>query len=116
MEPFFGFGSRFPSKHIKGSFLVEGEFTLAFESMAQLERFWGSATGPVSETPSAFNVWINVGPNLDIIIPRAIYTQVQQPVSGRDSIEQTVTVRGLVDASSGTGPVEITLNNDVATY
>lgn len=116
MEPFFGFGSRFPSKHIKGSFLVEGEFTLAFESTAQLEKFWGGATGPIVGTPSAFNVAINVGPDLDIVIPRAIYTQVQQPVSGRDRIEQTVTLRGLVDASSGTGPVEVTLLNDVASY
>jgi hypothetical protein len=116
MEPFFGFGSRFPSKHMKGGFLVEGEFTLAFESTAQLEKFWGGSTGPVVGTPSAFGVTVNVGPNMDIILPRAIYTQASQPVAGRDRLEQTVTVRGLVDAATGDGPVNITLTNSVTTY
>jgi hypothetical protein len=115
-EPFFGFGSRFPSKHIKGAFLVEAEFTMAFEDTAQLERFWGGATGPTNTTPAAFAVNIAVGANLDIILPRAIYTAVSQPAAGRDRIEQTVSVRGLVDAVSGTGPIEIVLVNAETTY
>lgn len=115
-EPFFGFGSRFPSKHIKGGFLVEGEFTLAFQDTKQLERFWGGSTGPSNVTPTAFATNISLGTNLDIIIPRSVITAVSQPAAGRDRIEQTVTIRGLVDPVTGTGPVEISLVNAETTY
>ncbi|MBS7531826.1 hypothetical protein IC619_015240 [Hazenella sp. IB182353] len=108
-------GSRFPRRAFRGAFMVELELGLSFFSTTQLERFWGSATGPTSGSLVEFPITINVGENMDIIVPRAVFTTMTQPLSGRDRIEQSATVRGLV-ASDSTGPIEFSVTNDVEKY
>ncbi|MFS8513874.1 MAG: hypothetical protein LOD87_09150, partial [Planifilum fulgidum] len=68
-------------------------------------------TGDLQEFP----LTINVGSDIDIMIPRGIYTAMAQPVGGRGRIEQTGTLRGLV-ASDGTGPIQISVTNTKASY
>jgi hypothetical protein len=45
-------GSRFPRRAYRGAFSVEIEVGLSFFSTTQLERFWGTATGPSTKRPS----------------------------------------------------------------
>jgi hypothetical protein len=108
-------GSRFPRRAYRGAFMVEIELGLSFFSTTQLERFWGTATGPTEGTLSEHSLSINVGDNIDIIVPRFVYTAMGQPLSGRDRIEQTATLRGLVKAD-GTGPIEFSITNDKESY
>jgi hypothetical protein len=108
-------GSRFPRRAFRGAFMVEMEMNLSFFSTTQLEKFWGTATGPTSTTLLEFDTTINVGSNIVINIPRAVYTSMSQPLGGRDRIEQTATLRALV-ADDGSGPIEFEITNDKATY
>lgn len=108
-------GSRFPRRAFRGAFMVEVELGLSFFSTVQLEKFWGTATGPNPNTLSEHTLTINVGSNFDILIPRFVYNSMTQPLEGRDRIEQTATLRGLV-ASDGTGPIEFSVTNEKATY
>lgn len=108
-------GNRFPRRAYRGAFMVEIELGLSFFSTTQLEKFWGTATGPTTTTLQEFEMTINVGPDIDIIIPRAVYTAMEQPLGGRDRIEQTATLRALVK-DDGTGPIEFSITNDKASY
>lgn len=108
-------GSRFPRRAYRGALVVEAEMTLGFFSTAQLEKFWGAPTGPTTGNLQEFPMTINVGPNIDIVIPRGIYTAMEQPVAGRERIEQTATLRGLV-AADGTGPIQISVTNSKESY
>jgi hypothetical protein len=108
-------GSRFPRRAYRGAFAVEIEVGLSFFSTAQLERFWGTATGPSTSKLTEIETTIHVGDNIDILIPRAVYTAMSQPLSGRDRIEQTATIRALVKAD-GTGPIEFSVTNSKASY
>jgi len=108
-------GSRFPRRAYRGALVVEAEMTLGFFSTSQLERFWGTPTGPTIGDLQEFPMTINVGPNIDIVIPRGIYTAMEQPVAGRERIEQTATLRGLV-AADGTGPIQISITNSKESY
>jgi len=108
-------GSRFPRRAYRGALSVELEMNLAFDSTRHLEKFWGTPNGPTSGDLLEFPLTINVGPNIDIVIPRGIYTSMEQPVGGRERIEHTGTVRGLV-AADGTGPIQISVTNDKPSY
>ncbi|MCH5586316.1 phage tail tube protein [Shimazuella sp. AN120528] len=108
-------GSRFPRRAYRGAFSVEIELGLSFFSTMQLERFWGTATGPSTNKLTEIDTVIHVGDNMDILIPRAVYTAMSQPLSGRDRIEQTATIRALVKAD-GTGPIEFSITNNKASY
>lgn len=108
-------GSRFPRRAYRGALVVEMEMTLAFDSTRHLEKFWGAPTGPTTGNLQEFPMTINVGPNIDIVIPRGIYTAMEQPVAGRERIEQTATLRGLV-AADGTGPIQISVTNSKESY
>jgi hypothetical protein len=108
-------GSRFPRRAFRGAFEIEMELNLSFFSTAQLEKFWGTSTGPTSTTLLEFDTTIKVGTDVVIHIPRAVYTAMSQPLGGRDRIEQTATLRALV-AENGSGPIAFTITNDKATY
>lgn len=108
-------GSRFPRRAYRGALTVEMEMNLSFFSTTQIEKFWGTSTGPTSTALLEFDTVINVGSDIVINIPRAVYTTISQPLSGRDRIEQTATLRALV-ADDGSGPIEFTVTNDKATY
>jgi hypothetical protein len=108
-------GSRFPRRAFRGAFAVEVEMGLSFFSTAQLEKFWGTTTGPSTSKLTEIETTIHVGDNIDILIPRAVYTAMSQPLSGRDRIEQTANIRALVKAD-GTGPIEFSITNNKASY
>jgi hypothetical protein len=109
-------GSRFPRRAFRGAFMVEMEMNLSFFSTSQLEKFWGTSTGPTTTTLLEFDTTINVGSNIVINIPRAVYTSMSQPLGGRDRIEQTATLRALADTTDDSGPIEFQITNDKATY
>ncbi|SHF32752.1 hypothetical protein SAMN05444392_11556 [Seinonella peptonophila] len=88
---------------------------MGFFSTVQLEKFWGSATGPNPSTLSEHALTIDVGSNFDILIPRFVYTSMTQLLEGRERIEQTATLRGLV-ASDGVGPIEFSVTNNKVNY
>lgn len=108
-------GSRFPSRAYRGALAVKIEMGLSFFSTTQLERFWGTATGPSINKLTEIETTIYVGENIDILIPRAVYTAMSQPLSGRDRIEQSATIRALVK-DDGTGPIEFSITNDKESY
>lgn len=108
-------GSRFPRRAYRGALTVEVELSLSFFSTTQLERFWGATDGPIEGALSEHNMTIHVGNNIDILIPRFVYTGMTQPLGGRDRIEQTATLRALV-ANDGTGPIEFSITNNKASY
>lgn len=108
-------GSRFPRRAFRGSFMVELEMTMSFFDDAQLERFWGDPAGPLNCMVNDFPITITLDTGVTISLPRAVFTNVSIPLSGRDRIEQTVTARGLV-AADGKGPIEFSITNDVESY
>lgn len=108
-------GSRFPRRGFRGALEVTMEMTLAFIDTAELERFWGGATGPVETALTEFPLALNVGANLDITFPRVIYTAIGQPLEGRDRIQQKASIRALLD-NSGDGPIIVSLTNNQYRY
>jgi len=111
-----GFGSRFPTKAFRGSTVVEMEMELGFDSTEELLAFWGGADGPSSTTIEEMNYTLSFGDNLDFIFPRVVYTSSEQPAEGREGIVQSLTARALYDDATGTGPIQISLTNDVESY
>lgn len=114
-------GSRFPRRAYRGALSVELGLNLSFFDTSNLERFWGTATGPTTGPALSEHPFVlNIGDNMSITIPRSVYNELTQPVGGRDRIEQEATIRGLaeVDPSTGeiTGPVEISVTNDTDGY
>lgn len=109
--------SRFPKRVYRGALQVSLELALAFTDTAELERFWGSATGPAEDQVDDFGLTLHVGDNIDLVLPRAVYTASSAPASGREHLTQTVTARGLVDpANNMEGPIVVSVTNDVASY
>jgi hypothetical protein len=108
-------GSRFARRGYRGAFEVTGDLTLAFTDTGELERFWGTATGPTTGALNEFAMEIQFGTSLTATLARCIYTAMGQPLEGRDRIVQKGTVRGLVSAA-GAGPIEFSLSNAVANY
>lgn len=92
-------GSRFPRRAYWGSFMADLSMTLAFADDAELQRYWGGATGP-ADTLTEFAVDLHFGANMDIALPRGIYMTAAQPVGGRDRVTQDVTFRALYDTGT----------------
>ncbi|NPV70290.1 MAG: hypothetical protein HPY55_06550 [Firmicutes bacterium] len=108
-------GSRFARRGYRGALEVTGDLTLSFIDSAELERFWGTATGPTSTTLTEFPLSLNFGTSLVIELARCVYTAMGQPLAGRDRIVQKGSLRALV-TTAGDGPIEATLTNDQARY
>lgn len=113
-EQQFAIGSQFPARNFRGALEVTGEFTLSFFDTVELERFWGGTTGRTN-TVNMFNVTFNIGTELDIILPNAVYMNMSQPLAGRGRVQQTAQFKGLM-ATDGTGPVQVVLTNAVTDY
>lgn len=113
-ENAFKLGSRYPYRINRGALSVTADFGLVFDDNTQLQKYWGGANGP-QESIIEFPVVINVGSDLDITLPAAVYTSVTQPVSGRGIIKQTAKLRAKL-AADGTGPIQFDLTNDKPTY
>lgn len=111
-----GFGSRFPTKGERGSMEVALDLSLSFDSMDQLIQFWGSSTGPSTDTIVDESYTLSFGDALDIVIPRTVATNVEQPADGRGTITQSLTLRGLYDQTTRSGPVEVHLTNARESY
>ena len=111
-----GFGSRFPTKAFRGSMVVEMEMELGFDSEEELIAFWGGADGPSTTTIEEMDYTLSFGNNLDFSFPRVVYTASGQPAEGREGIVQSLTARTLYDDVTKTGPIQISLTNDKATY
>lgn len=107
-------GSRFAKKVYRGALEAALSFELAFNDTTELERFWGSATGPTNSV-NGFAANINIGSNLDIVIPSGVYTSLEQPLSGRDRIVQAGKIRCFRSADGLTGPISFALTNSKPT-
>lgn len=108
-------GSRFARRAYRGALEVTGDLTLSFTDTDELERFWGTATGPTSTSLTEFALSLVLGTALTIDLPRCVYTAMGQPLSGRDRIVQKGSIRALATAL-GAGPIEATLINAQAAY
>lgn len=92
-------GSRFAEGSPAGGRDVTFSADLWFEDRAELERFWGGASGPAAAGATSFGMVISgaVGADtIDIAMNDVHYTQVQTQPSGRDPIIQSVAGRALV--------------------
>jgi hypothetical protein len=108
-------GSRFARRGYRGALEVTGDLTLSFTDLVELERFWGTATGPTSTTLTEFALALMFGTSLTIDLARCVYTAMGQPLSGSDRIVQKGSIRALVTAA-GAGPIEATLINAQVDY
>lgn len=112
-----GPGSRFPKKIYRGAMVVSLETTLGFTDPQELINFWGDSDGPSENTMEEAAYTIHLGEDIEITLPRVIYMSATQPVSGREFIEQTVSVRALIDTDAGNeGPVIVSVTNDKESY
>ena len=92
-------GSRHPRRMISGERKVSFSMGLYFDGTAQLERFWGSATGPDADGQIAFATTINLSAGADgsaaISLPACIMTDAKQPITGRGEISHTISATAL---------------------
>lgn len=111
-------GSRYPGR-IPAN---EREVTLSMEmdasDKAQLERYWGSTTGPTISGSVEFPVELQFsgGPNADgveqilvVQIPKAFYTTVENQPEGRDEMVNSVEascLQGVITLDDGTTEVQ----------
>lgn len=111
------FGSRFPRRAYRGALLVTMELGVSFFDTSELERFWGDPAGAVGcQTPGTYNTIIHLGTDIDIILPRCVYTAVTTPLEGRERIQQTVSLRALASMDGLTSPITFAITNDVEEY
>src|SRR5690606_2417491 len=86
-------GSRHPRRIPANEREVTVSGTLIFESTAQLEKFWGSSSGPVATGATEFSLKVvfNAGTDgsLEVTLPKVVYTQLQTQPSGREEIRQS---------------------------
>lgn len=86
----------------------EFEFSLWWDSIEHLQKFWGDADGPSGGAGEEFPIVLtfDAGPitppgtganrTMEIRLARAYYASAQQQASGRDELVQTVAGRGLL--------------------
>src|SRR5699024_607346 len=116
MEAGHTIGTRFPRLAFRGAMLVELEVNLLFFDTKHIETFWGQAKGPIEEGElKDIDTQINIGDNFTIDIPSAIISEIEQPLGGREHIEQTATLRGLL-TRDGEGPISVEIINDKESY
>lgn len=108
-----GLGSRHPQRIPVNNRETTFSLNLWFGDGDQLQRFWGSETGPSEDGGEEFPTTIKFdtgdGKEMEIKIPRAFYTQVQTQASGRDELVQECSARALrstVTLADGTTEVD----------
>ena len=99
-----GIGSRFPCLLRAGQRETSLEMELYFDDTSELEAFWGAATGPdEASVPTEFGLTFEIkqagsatgAPLITLELPRCIYTAQSLQPSGRDRMEQSVTITPL---------------------
>jgi len=96
-------GSRFPRRIFAGGFDCNIEMGIVFNSTAELEDFWGGATGPSTTdigTLKALSILLNSGHGLgDVVfdLPRCIVQKNALQPSGRDRVIQEISMEALYD-------------------
>lgn len=99
-------GARFPRRVPFNERSTTFSLTLFWESLAELQQFWGDADGvsPAGQSDIAVGFTFNAGDDegtwaadktMEIQLPRSWYTQSQQQPSGRTELVQTVSGRAL---------------------
>lgn len=95
-------GSRYPRLIRAGERTVTVSKTLMFDDISELERYWGGTNEPSDLGASEFEVEINFDARSDgslkILLPRFIYTSVEQKPSGRDEQVQATAGRAFLPA------------------
>ena len=105
-----GLGSMFPYKLRSNGKSWTLKSTLEFQGYDYLEKFWGSADGPVCETtyfPYKIDFEDEQDNTLQFLFPKCTYKSIAQPVEGSDLIQQDIELKVYK------GPV--TLNDDSTT-
>lgn len=99
-------GSRFPRRIPSNERSTTFSIELFWQSLAQLQKFWGDTDGPAEGGSADFAVVLtfNAGDNegafgvdrtLEITLPASWYTQAQQQPSGRSELVQSLAGRSL---------------------
>ena len=118
-------GSRYPQKIAKaGDLVAKISMDLTFDNTTHLERFWGGATGP-ADTITYFPMLIKMegkpiaatthNYTLSFDMPRVLYIEAQQTVSGRDAIIQSLELEVYTDKATGNN-ITATLKNAHMAY
>lgn len=112
-------GSRYPKLFRCGERTVTLTSNLVFDDTDELERFWGGSDGPSDTGTSEFKVELDFDAgddgNMNIELPRFIYTNVGQQSSGRDELVQTANGRAFLPEEIATETdtdITIELEND----
>lgn len=105
-----GLGSRFPYLLRADQRETTLDLDLYFDDTGELENFWGNAAGPLeSSVPNEFSLEFEIkqagattgDPMVTIELPRCIHTSQSLEPSGRDRMEQSVSVTALQDNFAG---------------
>lgn len=93
-------GNRHPQLLSANEREVSVSMNMFYGDTAELEKYWGGATGPDPGGSEEFAVNINFDSGdyglMVVTLPRFIYTQVNQQPSGRDEITQATAGRALL--------------------
>lgn len=93
-------GSRYPSRMPGYERAVTYTLNMLFDDLTELERFWGAETGPAltGSTETSLEILLDSGEygNLSLLMPKTVYTGVQQQPSGRDEIVQVINGRAFI--------------------
>ncbi len=97
-----GPGSRYPHRIPAGAREVNAELTLWYENEDHVKRFWGGETGPGNLGPTEFDLELEFtdpgsGETLTISLPRCIYSAASHQPSGRDRMDESVSVIALME-------------------
>lgn len=123
-----GIGSRFPCRMVAGDREITVSKDMYFEDTGALEKLWGGATGPEAvDASTEFELTLTfTAPDekgtMDIIFPRAIYTQVSHQPTGRAELVQSSVLRAflstvtLLDASEVETDIYVQIENAETTY
>ena len=94
-------GSRYPRKLLAAGREVTLSTSMFFENTEQLEKFWGSETGPsdkgAEEYSMEFNFDAGDGKGMSLLLPRAIHTGLDIQPSGRDELVQEIEAKIYMD-------------------
>lgn len=93
----YGQGSRHPCHRIAGGRDVTLSMELLYDSLDHLQSFWGGTDGPAATGAQEFQMTLRLDAGadgeIDIALPRSIYTAVPTQPSGRDEITQSIATK-----------------------
>ena len=119
VEDDYVIGSRRRKKADAGGLVVEGEYSLVFDDLEQIRRFWGSdaATTPAAApTFRALSVILDDGTrHLKFVMPSVLLTAGTVSAAGKSQVTQRFTF-GATEGSGGAVPMTAELKNAVPYY